>query len=254
MIGRLSTMAKRRQVLADHKRQGSLLVPPFVHMLGSLQEVSWVNTMIPEVTWIGLIQYQHGHRRGVELITAMTRALRKLQPDGSRRIFGPATIYSEVTEPVWVQFRAAMAETGDLFQIQESLEPLIALYPECPLAPVFAVPPAEALENALTRMRRVVSSLYHRRDRDPMMVQATFVWLAFDADVLKVAEGLSLARFPEIQHYPDTDISRQIGGAIRSMLNGFFGQEQFYPQSSPWPRYFWNRGLALAPCQLPDDD
>jgi hypothetical protein len=35
--------------------------------------------------------------------------------------FGPATIYSEVTEPVWAQFRAAMAETGDLFQIQESL-------------------------------------------------------------------------------------------------------------------------------------
>lgn len=99
---------------------------------------------------------------------------------------------------------------------QESLEPLIALYPECPLGPIFAPTPAAAPENALRRMTSLVSSLFHRADRDPMMVQATVVWLAFDAGALKVRKGLSLAQLPEIEHYPDTELSKRVGGAIRS--------------------------------------
>jgi len=246
-------MVKRRQVLADHKKRGKTLVSPFTHMLGPLQEVSWVNTIIPEVSWIGLIQYQHGHRRGVEIITSFARTARSVGSGGSRKTFAAASSYSEVSGPEWAQLREAMAITGDLFQIQESLEPLIALYPECPLGPVFATPPAKAPENALLRMTSLVSSLFHRADRDPMMVQATVIWLAFDAGVLKVQEGLSLAQFPEIEHYPDTELSRKVGGAIRSSLNMFFGEEQLYYPASPWPRYFWNRGLALTPCELSDD-
>jgi hypothetical protein len=57
-------MAARHQVLADHKRRGKTLLAPFNHMIGPLREVSWVRSIIPEILWIGLIQFQHGHRRG----------------------------------------------------------------------------------------------------------------------------------------------------------------------------------------------
>lgn len=246
-------ITKRHQVLADHKKRGKILVAPFTHMLGPLQEVSWVSTIIPEVSWIGLIQYQHGHRRGVELVTLLARSARSVQSVVTRRVFAAASSYLELSSPEWGQLREALAATGDLFQIQKSLEPLIALYPECPLGSLFATLPATAPENALHRMEDLVSSLFNRSDRDPMMVQATVIWLALDAGALKVAEGLSLARFPEIERYPDTEISKKVGGAIRTSLNWFFGQNQLYPRSSPWPRYFWNRGLLLAPCELSDD-
>ncbi len=245
-------MVKRRQILADHKQRGKTLVPPFIHLLGPLHEVSWVNTIIPELCWIGLIQHQHGHSRGVKLITSFARAARNVRSGGSSPIFGAASSYSELSDHEWAQLRGALSTTGDLFQIQESLEPLIGLYPECPLGPIFATPPASS-DMALNRMTRLVSSLFRRNDRDPTMVQATFIWLAFDSGVLKVKKGLALAQFPEIEHYPDTEISRKIGGSIRASLNGFFGDEQFYPQASLWPRYFWNRGLALTPCELSDD-
>jgi len=246
-------MLNRRRVLADHQSRGKTLVPPFTHMIGPLQEVSWVNTMIPEVSWIGLIQDQHGHRRGVELITSFARTARSVRTGGSRNIFAATSSYSDISGPEWAQLRETMAGTGELVQIQESLEPLIALYPECPLGPVFASPPATDRENALERMSGLVSSLFRRADRDPMMVQATAIWLAFDAGVLKVQKGISLARLPEIEHYPDTEISKKVGGAIRASLNMFFGQEQLYAHGSTWPGYFWNRGLALTPCDLSDD-
>jgi len=211
-----------------------------------------VNTMIPEVCWIGLIQYQHGHHLGVELITSFARTARSVHSGGSHKVFAAASSYSEVSGSEWARMRETMAAAGDLFQIQQSLEPLIALYPECPLSPVFSAPPM-APENALQRMRSLVSSLFHRTDRDSMMIQATVTGLAFDAGVLKVHKGLSLARFPEIEHYPKTEISRKVGGAIRSTLNMFFGREDFFPLSSPWPQYFWNRGLTLSPCEVSDD-
>lgn len=83
-----------------------------------------------------------------------------------------------------------------------------------------------------------------------MMVQATATWLAFDADVLKVAAGLALANFPEIDQYPDTEVSRRVAASIRSTLNVLFGSEIHFGGSSDWPHQFWNRGLALETCEF----
>ena len=85
-----------------------------------------------------------------------------------------------------------------------------------------------------------------------MMVQATAIWLAFDAEVLKVSSGLALASFPEIERYPTTELSRKVGGSIRAMLNGFFGEDQRFHSKSLWPQYFWNRGLSIDPCVFAD--
>lgn len=82
-----------------------------------------------------------------------------------------------------------------------------------------------------------------------MMTQATAIWLAFDADILKVTPDLSMARFPEIEQYPETEISQRVGGSIRSGLNMFFGSDIHYANSK-WPIYFWNRGLEIEPCKL----
>jgi hypothetical protein len=76
-----------------------------------------------------------------------------------------------------------------------------------------------------------------------MMVQATAIWLAFDAGIL------SLARFPEIEHYPETELSQKIGASIRDGLNMFFGSQIHYSDAT-WPDHFWNRGLAIEPCEV----
>ncbi len=85
-----------------------------------------------------------------------------------------------------------------------------------------------------------------------MMVQATVVWLAFDAGLLKVHEGLALAQFPKIEEYPNTEISKKVGASIRGTLNMLFGKDHLLSNAGKWSRYFWNRGLALAPCEVSD--
>jgi hypothetical protein len=240
-------MAEKRKLLSDHKRVGKRLVPPLVHMLpGPMNEVSWVKTIIPEMCWLGLVQMRHGHRDGVELITAVARSARTVHPNRESLVFGAISNYAQLSLVEWQQMRDRLLEDGELFPVQEALRPLVVLYPECPLRNLFQSSPGEPIPDYLETMKQLLELMFLRRERDPMMFQATFVCLAFDAGTLSVAKGLALAEFPKIQDYPDTELSLRIGASIRSTLNMMFGKR--YPQ--PWSAYFWNRGLQLDECEF----
>lgn len=237
----------RREVLSDHHQYGKKLVTSFTHELGPLNEVSWVNTIIPEVLWIALVQSDYGHGEGVEIITDLARAAREIRPGRpNETIFGWASAYSGLSAADWASVRHKLGPGEPLRSLQRSLEPLAALYPKFPMQGLLSEGAAVA-PGYLDRVRDTVASLYQRAHRDPMLVQATVVWLAFDADALKVAEGLALARFPEIERYPETELSRQVGAGVRSSLNMLFSTEG---SNHEWPRYFWNRGIELDPCDL----
>jgi hypothetical protein len=242
-------MKKSRRVLLDHKQRGQVFVPPFTHMLGPMGEVSWIKTMLPELLWIALIHNSYGDRRAVEIITTFSRSARSINSEFAHKWFAATTDYTSLSEFDFEQLRLALGQQKILDAILVPLRPLINWYPECPLAPLFPDLPRRSLrKNSLAPLKEVVASLYSRSERGPMMVQATAIWLAFDADILKVTSDLSLARFPEIEHYPDTEISQKIGGSIRGGLNIFFGTGTDYPGAT-WPDYFWNRGLVIEPCE-----
>ena len=58
---------KTPKVLADHKKVGKKFIPPFVAKLGPLDEVRWVNDLVPELVWLTLLSDRHGRKRGVDL-------------------------------------------------------------------------------------------------------------------------------------------------------------------------------------------
>jgi hypothetical protein len=244
-------MAKKK-VLQDHKQLGKTLIPPFTHLLGPLHEVSWVKTILPELLWIALIQDRYGHHRGVELITATARAARQVASLAEPSIFGAISSFDMLTHAQQKEVRSMLAISGDLFQIQQALLPLIALYPRCPISCLFSTEASEAHKDHLRYLKTLVSGLYDRGSRDTVMVQASFVWLAFDSGKLKVFSGLALVKFPEIERYPDTELSQKIASGVRSTLHLFF-EGNSYPVSSDWPRYFWNHGLEIDPCYFSEE-
>jgi len=240
---------KKQKVLQDHKRKGKSFIPPFTHTLGPLQEVSWVKTMIPELLWIALIQDYYHLQKGVELITSLSRTVHKCSPSEKRRVFASITSLGQLTFDERACLQSALAASNDLSKVQKALIPLISFYPECPLG--FLVPSdynfSGSQKEHLERLKSVVGGMYDKASKSTMMVQATAIWLAFDSDALKVSKGLALASFPEIEKYPETEVSRKVAGSIRASVQMFF-MEPHYQMSSKWPSYFWNRGLAIDRC------
>ncbi len=239
----------RQKILQDHKRQGKTFIPPFTHTIGPLQEISWVKTMLPEFLWIALIQDYYGYREGVELITSLSRIAHKCSPSEKKRVFATISSLGELTADEQSRLQSDLAASGELFEIQKALLPLIAFYPECPLRFLFSSKPDLSGKEGrnLERFKSLVAGVYDKTSRDTMMVQATAIWLAFDSGALKVFEGLALASFPEIEKYPHTTLSQKVAASIRSTIYIFFS-EPHYPSSSNWPKNFWNRGLEIDNC------
>lgn len=238
---------KRKRVLSDHKQVGKKLIPPLLQY-GNFQEVSWANTMIPEFSWLALIHAQHGDTEGVRLITAIARAARVAGDDASKKLFASASDYSCLSPSAWSAVREKLPER-DLGSIRDAIESLIALYGECPLRQVFELPPQPS--GNVDQISDAVKALFRRRDRFPMMVQATAIWLGIDSGALPVNPHSSLANFPEIENYPETELSREVGSFIRATLNGLVGTGLICPPSQ-WAPYFWNRGLEISECRFAD--
>jgi hypothetical protein len=94
----------------------------------------------------------------------------------------------------------------------------------------------------------VVERMYPRSEVFATRVQASAVYFAFVAGCLKAATGTSLADFPEVENYPNTEPSQAVASSIRATLNFLYGdaRERFPTQ---WPANFWNRALELEECQ-----
>ena len=241
-------MNQRESVLSDHKRVRSKLITPFNDTFGGVRDVSWVNTMIPELLWIALLHEKHGDRRAVEIVTAFTRDVRTSSAVTSQRIWAAAGAFAYLPERMLADL---MAERADLYanDLRSALAPLAGWYPSHPLNGLYAGRVPEPSPPTLLHLRRIVASMFDRAARNPMMVQATAIWLAFDSGILKVAEGLALAQFPKVEEYPSTEISVRVGASIRSSLNMFFGDGEPMSSSGTWPPAFWNRGLEIQPCE-----
>jgi hypothetical protein len=240
--------SNRPAILADHRRRGKTLVPPFTHLLGPLKEVSWRNTMIPEFIWIALLHEAHGDGRAVEVITEFCRLARLASSSSARTWFAPVSHFGHLSENEMRKLKAELQKRELLAALASPLKVLAAWYPEFPLASLVSAPRDARPRAPLEALKQLVNRMFDRSGREPMMTQATAIWLAFDAEILEVSPDVSLAHFPEIEGYPRTEMSKRIGGSIRSGLNSFFGSETHYSASYTWPRDFWNRGLAIDEC------
>ena len=241
-------MSARKPVLGDHKRVKSRLITPFNDMFGPMHDVSWVNTIIPEFLWLVLMHKVHGDHRAVEIATAFTRDVRSFSAVASDTIWAAAGKYAELPEGALSQIVAGKEELyAD--DMRAALAPLAAWYPPHPLNGIFGLKMPEPHPSDLHSLKQTVANFFDRSERLPMMAQATAIWLAFDANRLKVSSNLALAQFPKIEEYPASDISMRVGASIRSTLNMMFGDQNLMASSGDWPVAFWNRGLELEPCE-----
>ena len=53
------------------------------------------------------------------------------------------------------------------------------------------------------------------------MSLASIIYNQFDIGRLKVNSDMPLAKFPEVQHYPNTEISKRIASSIRASVKTY---------------------------------
>jgi len=236
-----------KSVLADHKKDGKKLIPPYVAAFGQPSHVSWIDTIIPEVIWIALLHEKFGQKEGIALALELAQAADKITQANGKTFFAAASDYGSLDAEQKSSLVRVLADSKRLILFRQALLPLLQFYPSCPLnflASSEIVPePSEALQC----LKSVLSNLFDKERQSTVFVQATVVYLAFVLDRLKVREGLTLASFPEVENYPATEMSKRVAASVRSTILTFFGSAKD-DASSSWPAEFWNRGMEIETC------
>ena len=209
--------------------------------------------MIPELIWFALLQ-NGDVRLGIKLAESLATEAASTVPVDRPRWYGTTSSFGGLGPSEAERLRQRLSDLGMLEQLQKRLAPLAVLYPECPLRFLWDGDSKDSRtdEVLLGELRPVLLAMFDKTLRDTTLAAATFTYLAFVEDVLKVATGLALADFPKVADYPNTERSREVAAAVRSTLPMFFSHP-FYDPATAWPAYFWNRGLLIEPCSFGSD-
>jgi len=241
---------KARRVLLDHKLIGKRFVPPMLEVTGGMAFVNWVEQMLPELLWLGLLNARHS-TKGPSLAVALMKAGTDATGDSPKDWFATTSSYLRLSEEQRGTVVSSLLQTGDLEPIREAIAQLVSFYPECPLGFLFTDRSPAVLEQYrpdIKAFKTTLFSLMNRWDRPATLAQASAVYLGFVSGKLKVMEGMALANFPEIAKFPTTEESQIIAGSVRAAVSMLFGIHQG-SKASTWSVYFWNRGFELQPCQ-----
>jgi hypothetical protein len=86
-------------VLGDHKRVGKRFIPPVIATLGELSEVAWIDDILPELLWLGILNDAYGLKGGVQLAVSLAKSVRAVV-GGYPRI-SLTSIYSDLSTDQW---------------------------------------------------------------------------------------------------------------------------------------------------------
>ena len=218
-------------------------------MLGTLNPVKWIDDLLPEVLWLGMLNNDHGHRRGIQLAEALAKATDRTMATHTN-VFAIASAYSSIPSERWPEI-IRLISTDSIGELQRTLRPLVALYPRSAFRELWDGDQPQPHDDDIGIMRTQVGTMVNRGGRPAMLAQANAIYIAGITGKLIVNQGSMLSNLEAITQYPDTEESRMVGSAVRAaslMLGRHTDEDQ--RAGTEWTRYFWQRGIEITSCDL----
>lgn len=237
-------MRKTRKLLEGHKKVGKRFIPP-MKQIPNLAETSYVDVLLPELIWIGLINDKLGYPRGARLFEKVVEAVHDAVGGSHASNYALISAYAHLSKSQKTQLLNNL-ESGDLLnQLRNYLAPLVLLYDECPLR--FIGPPATMFSEA-ELIRAIKQSVGNHLDKykTPGIVLHGNMLLA-RLVTRSIALPTDLPDFNSVIDTPDSDEAKRAAGFLRASAMAEIAMLNIDPS---WSRYFWNRGAQISPCEL----
>ena len=238
-------MKQLRRVLKDHKQVGAKLIPPFLSAVQNFEEVPHVKLVVPELLWLAALNEILGPHEGARVCLRIARAA---APFGPQLIMATCTAYTGLAPQNWSSITGSLG-ARDRELASSALSPISRLYPDFLLRALATerdcIPSGDEPDRQW--LADLLSELFDKASAKAVAMMANATYIAFCTGKLKVPGESSLAEFPEIDKYPQTEKSRRVAALVRCFTNVLVGGT-VTESSREWPRRFWNRGLELGPC------
>lgn len=242
-------MAKKRN-LEGHKREGKRFIPPMKQLPG-MREQSYVNDMLPELIWLGLIHDRQGYVFGRHTLEAVMEVVNDREGDDASKPvnFAMQYAYATLSQDEKDQIVQRWESRGLLDDIRHALGPLTLLYDE--FAMRFVGPPLTAIpeDELVRRMRSCVANHLDKYQVPGVALHGALMITRLIAGKLFFSKDMKLPDFNAAIDDPESDEGKHASSFMRATA---LGEMDMLDVPNSWARYFWNRNAELSPCEYPE--
>jgi len=240
-------MAKK--ILDGHKKVGTKFIPPAKYKL-NLDELNWVDNLLPELIWLGVLNEELGVKKGIEIGSFFVKSAFEVSKTNRQLDFSFISSYKFLTSDELSQLIVKTKEKKYFDDLTNSLRAFVSLYPDNnPLN--FLFPQKEEFDKSksIIEFKKILEKNFYRRDKSAMLLQATVMYSLGLADKLFFLEHIEPPDLNAIFTEFDSDKAKRSAGAVRAFVSSTFG---FISETikDDWSRYFWDNGLQLENIDL----
>jgi hypothetical protein len=235
---------KSKRILEGHKQVGKRFVPPMMQ-LPQARSMSYVDDMLPELIWLGLVNDRLGFVQGAQVFRQLVGIANGIIKKLPAKNFAILSIYKDMTRQGRARLVKRLTDEGLLERLRKCLAPLTTLYDEFPLRFIglpSAVPSRDAL---LVTMKGCVGRHLDKYETPGIALNGMMLMSRLTTKTIKFSREIEIPDFDAIFRSPESDDAHRAAGFLRANALGEFGELGVDPT---WARYFWNRGFQLSPC------
>jgi len=244
-------MAKK--ILKGHKKVGKKFIPPAIQALENMVEVSYINQMLPELIWMGVLMEKHGYRKGIELAELLARKAFEVKTQEKVINFSICSKFEGLSEKSRRKILSDKEVISELNNFSEALSLIDVLYDHFPLS-FLCQPPKNFDESELLgEFAHILAKYWDKFAQPASIMQANVIYIGVITGGMHFAEGLA----PDLEAIFEAPQSEK---ALRAKSQARMGAMMHFMHyeleaSNSWSRKFWNQGLNNSQCIfLPEQD
>lgn len=233
------------KALGSYQKVGTKFVPPLLQAL-KFDYISWSSQTMAELVWWDVLVERASHRFAATVAEEIAKYFRA--KGNHDRWWAFISDYSHLSDEDVRGLSEHLYDVSVLPKMKAGLGDFLNLYPRCPISRLFDSRPNGSVDSSyLLQFESRLSELEDKRSRNGVLVQAQAVYMAFISGRLHVRTDLALADFSEVENYPNTERSIEVGASICATVSMLAADTLPKYPDDEWVQYFWRRSLELRP-------
>lgn len=237
---------KKGTVLKNHKKVGSKFIPSF-SQLGGLTEISYVNQILPEIIWMGLINDKLGYQKGVDLVARLTKNVFALKETKKFVNFALVSNFGLLSNDNKRKFKNKLQTENVLETLRDILAPLIILYKEFPLSFLGKSDSKLDKNDLIKKLKFSIERHIDKYETPGIVIQANVLYIRSINGGLFFTQNIKPPNLESIIQSPESEEAKRAGSfartqAMQELMS--LGQKLKFN----WARSFWNRGYKIDKC------
>ena len=233
-------------LLKGYKRIGKRFVPPLMQ-LPKNNLVSYIDDILPEVVWIGLLNEDLGYVPAARILENLILHSVEVIDKDSPSNFAFMSCYTTVSNENKRALRERLDRDGSLETIQNGIAPLTLLYDNCPIS--FLGPPKQIFSRneLVAAIKQCIGRTIDKYATPGIVLNGSILLSQMVTGKLHVSSKITLPDLNSVIDSPSSDEAQRAAAFMRSFALTAYGMAEL---DSSWPKRFWNQSIELDSCEF----